>query len=202
MTSEDEAKTYTLTLAFDLRQISTALQFDIHLDDAPTMKRTGRAAGAYQLDLNDQIAIKIAASFNPETTLPDAISIQDLILVCTPVNRVHQSDLSPFFSDTAGILLRNWERQEDGAVTNELLDQTAEPTATTNFTLSGPTTEGLVPDANDTPRGLVVKALTGEWQISGYLSVRVTGVEASQSFSRVYDFDPTVIVGTGGEAPR
>lgn len=193
MTNEPEPSIYTLTLGFDLQQVSTALQFEIRKDGLPTLQMVGPAAGAYKLSKGDQVVIEIIASFDPQTTSAEAISVQDLILVSMPANGAHQADLSPFVPTSAGLFLQGWISQDDGKVDGPLRPPPSPNTAFIRFVLGQQGASGLI------PAPLLVTASEGQWQVSGYLSVLVGETAASTPFSRVYGFDPTVIVGTGAQ---
>lgn len=192
MTDDTKPSTYTLTLAFDLDQISTALQFQISKNGLPALQTTGAAAGAYKMSKGDQVVVEIIATFDPQTTSADSISIQDLIVVSMPANGVHQTDLSPFVATSAGLFLQNWVEQDDDNAGGPLRPPPSSR-GFVRFALNAPMTPDVV------PASLLVTADKGQWQVSGYLSVLVKGLAGVAPFSRVYGFDPTVIVGTGGE---
>ncbi len=194
MTNDSEPKHYTLKLAFDLAQISTALRFNIIYDNNhhPAMQKVGRAAGGYHFHPGDKVTIEITASFNPERYSPTDISIQDLTLVCAPASNAHQPHLSPFDSESAGLMLKHWVGQNVEKEAGPMRPATVDPSPKFVVFKRDPAT-----DASDPSGDLTVRPHDGQWQISGFLSVKVAATTHTAEFCRVFEFDPSVMVGNG-----
>lgn len=170
---------YTLVLTFDARQTNTTLQFDILEGFTSAITTSGPNAGAYCMNQGDTLGIQIVVTIGTGSLLQNNILLQDLTLVCMPAAGIDQADLSPYDSENAGVSLAQWS------------PPVVEPTP-------DPTVQQLVFTANNS---LAVVVAKGQWNLTGYLSAKIvtTGGNAVGPKCRVYRFDPTVIVGGGGD---
>lgn len=155
MTIENDAPptptVYTMRLDFDVRQVSTALRFNllgnegpdptsVQPEGTPAMQTSGVAAGGYQLQNGNGINVAIYASYDPDTT--SNITIMGLTLVSLPAPySAHyklpdreQPHLSPCDSDYATCHFNFWQPNYPTTSGGAALDQP--PTSPTPFTTS------------------------------------------------------------------
>ncbi|MDZ5648600.1 hypothetical protein [Nitrospirillum sp. BR 11828] len=215
---------YTMRLDFDVRQVSTALRFNllgntgsdptsVQPNGTPAMQASGPAAGGYQLQSGDGINVVIFAYYDPSTT--SDIAIKGLTLVslpapysaAAPLPAQEQLYLSPCDANYAACHFNIWETNDDAVSASAALDATS--TTTQAFTtqqafnppqqpLAGTTSPGLSAADDSISTGaasnLTICAPSGLWQITGFLSVVVTSKTGGQTH-RVYTFDPDLMVG-------
>lgn len=174
-------KVYTLSLEFDLRQVSTALRYDIKYENQSVLQQFGQRAGCYLLDKDSLVEVVITVYYGASMQ-PVDIVVRDLILISMPGGNPHQQQLSPFALSTAGIILNDWDRLE---VTDVAVGVGSVQDQTVSVTMA--------------PKTLTVIDADGMWQLSGYVSAQAFDVAPGADLTRVYSFDPTVIVGTGGD---
>lgn len=169
-----EPKQYKLKLTFDARQMTVSLQNVILLDGVSSMNTSGAFAGSYTFDPGDTLDIEVVALTHGESV----VSLKDLTLVCVPAGSARQPFLSPYDTESAGYVIREWN---EGTATE------VDGNPAIVFTSKAP---------------LSIIAPYGEWEMMGYLSVlfpRADRIDAQ--FCRVFDFDPSVVVG-GGNPPN
>lgn len=207
MTEVEEINEYVLHLEFDLQQISTSLRYDITRYDSKhhdishcresVLQRTGKFAGAYHLGRNAKIYVNIKATYTWEikkNNLPEKLDIAidpgftivDLVFVSAPAGNSRQSALSLFDKESAGNIFRNW--QLNGSPEVKIVpgkEPQNEEEAIATFSVH--------------PQVFEVVDDNASWQLSGYLSIQQNNLETLKPVTRVYIFDPTVVVGTGGD---
>ncbi|TWB37527.1 hypothetical protein [Nitrospirillum pindoramense] len=226
MTSENGTTptVYTMRLDFDVRQVSTALRFNllgnegsdptgVEPNGTPAMQPSGVAAGGYQLQNGDGINVVIFAYYDPTTT--SAIAIKGLTLVALPapysadcpLPANEQLYLSPCDANYATCHINIWQPNGDPVSASAVSNPTSTTVQafTTQQAFNPPQQSSLGStqgDMNTTDSSmstgdasnLTVSAPSGLWQIMGFLSVVVTSIKSVQTH-RVYTFDPDLMVG-------
>ncbi|MEA1676281.1 hypothetical protein [Nitrospirillum sp. BR 11163] len=177
-----------LQLTFDAQQMGAPLQHEIKVDGVSSLQTAGRFAGSYILFYGQEMQIKVTAYCDAEVS----IQLMDLALISTPVNVASMKplyDLSPYDTNSAGYIIRDWKPSEGPSPGNfrRHLD-------------SLPSSDPQVKYFEAAHRPLITVP-NGLWQVSGYLSVKVSGLPDTDPYCRVYTFDPSVVVGGGGN-PR
>ncbi|MEE3622623.1 hypothetical protein UCD39_01280 [Nitrospirillum sp. BR 11752] len=202
MTSENNTTSniYSMQLHFDVRQISTALCFNLlKADGSAAIQKSGLAAGGYSLSRGDGINILISASFNKDAV--PGIHIEGLTLVSLPawyiehcpVSVLDEVYLSPYDQNFATRRVDQWQPTAPPAGVLSFADDS---TGQLYFKPGSSTVQiGDIAGGADLP----ILAKSGLWQIMGFLSVVVTTKEGVTH--RVYTFDPDVMVGPGGLPP-
>lgn len=169
-----EPKQYKLQLKFDTRQMTVSLQNVILLDGVSSLNTSGAFAGSYTFDEGDTLDIEVVALNHDQTSL----SLKDLTLVCVPAGSARQPFLSPYDTESAGYVVRDWS---EGTATE------IDGNPAIVFTALAP---------------LAITAPYGEWELMGYLSILFSRPDRTDTqFCRVFDFDPSVVVG-GGNPPN
>ncbi|SNS67835.1 MULTISPECIES: hypothetical protein [unclassified Azospirillum] len=207
MSETEQIKEYVLHLEFDLQQKSTCLRYDITIYDPAchdishcresVLQKTGKFAGTYHLEKNSKMHVNIQATYswefirnnfeeNQGIVINPGFTVTDLVFVSVPAGNIRQSALSLFKVESAGIITNDWQPMDEPNV--KIM-----PSKENQEKDNAVATISMYPKVFDVVDGDAV------WQLSGYLSVQQKNLETQELFTRVYIFDPTVVVGTGGD---
>jgi len=185
--------THRLHIQFDAKQRTQALQYSFMLADEPieghplagrpAKTYIGEFAGCFQFQKNDSIQMGVTMTNfekDQEQIKVHGFEIVSLDLISLPDTTWKQNFLSPFDEEHACLHFVEW----DNAVKRTNTDHENEIVSRTCEHKGG---------------NLKVKATTGCWRLSGFLSVKIDATinGARSKTSRVYSFDPEVIVGDG-----
>jgi len=162
---------YTLELEFDINQITRSLQYEF---SNPEVKN-GILAGTFNFNeagdpendiLEATLTVTGAAAGNPSVT------VTDCTLVSASNGKLGMTYLSPFSQSSAVSKFDNWPKLK---------------------TVEAPA--GRVKLVGKPGTSLPVMAPTGQWEISGYLSVIINW--NGKNYNRVFTFDPESTTGLG-----
>lgn len=172
------APTYILELSFDALQITQSLQYRIFTEKGKQCEELsyGPFAGTFNFQQGENLLVRIVGSAEGKKGSDNIPDLSVNIVNCTLVSIKPPSndDLSLFDPYNACTTISDWSSPE--SVTDKKDDR---------VTI---TTTALKP--------LPVTAKTGQWKISGYLSVIVK--LNGKKMNRLYFFDPEGSVGGGG----
>ena len=172
---------YTLELCFAAEQITESLQFCFYDEGGNlcTELTHGPLASTFNFEQGDTITVKVMGSAqgeSRESSMPEFdMEINNCTLVSIPPTSVN--DLSMFDPQNAITTIGMWGKPE--------IEENQE-----RLTVSI-TTQSRKP--------LEVTANTGQWKISGYLSV--TETLNGKTTNKLYYFDPEGSSGDGGWGP-
>lgn len=171
-----EPKRYVLTLAFDVDQVTRALQYSIENEEGSPYRAEGRCAGTLQLDEGTELILNVQGYSRKKDAANFVIT--DCVLAFIPTLPVGTVELSMFDQHRATTHISEWglphkAKEEDKNVIA--------------------TIPALHP--------LTVIAKNGQWEMSGYLSVLIEKQNKgeTQTQSRLFYFDPEMTSGTGGD---
>lgn len=172
---------YTLELCFAAEQITESLQFCFYdaKDNPCTELPHGPLASTFNFQEGDTITVKVMGSAqgkSKEVGMPNfKMAINNCTLVSIPPTSV--SDLSMFDPQNAVTKIGKWGKpdieEDEESLTVSITTQSRKP--------------------------LEVTANTGQWKISGYLSV--TETLNGKTANKLYYFDPEGSTGQGGWGP-
>lgn len=178
---------YILSLTFDLRQITQALQYEFctHEGEVCKMLEAGPLAGSFNFQTGDTIQLQVTAigamnedENNPPSNILENISVND----CTLLSLAARMDepLSMFDVGNAAICQASdkWTKAEE-------------------FTQPGDSQKNIKRYRQQIENPLKVVTEKGQWQLSGYLSIQLYTLEGPP-LSRLYFFDPESSTGAGG----
>lgn len=169
---------YLLALEFDINQITRALQYTFKSAAGSAEKHEGNLAGTFNFLAGDTLHFSVTATGFAVDDVE--LVIKDCSLVSVSNGHLGKSALSPFSQSMAISTVSKWSNFEE--------------------------TEGDLPGRvkffASSEAGLPVVAESGQWEISGYLSMEVT--VRGTVYNRVFYFDPegTTGSGTGGGWPN
>ena len=171
-------RTYTLSLMFDVDQVTKALHYHIDGPKGSPFKGEGRLAGTFHFNAGDEIRVCVKATSRKKDKA--RFTITDFTLASIPTLPAGKYDLSLFDRHRASIRVHDWGIPEYG---EDDSDEKSEITI-----------NALHP--------LLVTAANGQWEISGYLSVLIEKLGENgemQLVPRLFYFDPEGSAGTGGD---
>ncbi len=171
-------RTYTLSLMFDVDQVTKALHYHIDGPKGTPFKGEGRLAGTFNFNAGDEIHISVKATSRKRDKA--RFTITDFTLASIPTLPAGKYGLSLFDKHRASIRVHDWGIPEYG---EDDADEKSEITI-----------NALHP--------LLVTAVNGQWEISGYLSVLIEKVGQDgemKQLPRLFYFDPESSSGTGGD---
>jgi len=166
---------FTLALEFDVNQITRSLQFKFISNDGSPDIPTGPLAGTAHFNEGNQIGISVTATGRSQDNI--SFRVTDCTLVSLGTANLGKFFLSPFSEEKATEAITQWS-PTDNITTPQ--DQENQRTR-------------LISYSEDT---LLVAAPTGQWEISGYLSVAIE-IDGTV-YHRVFYFDPEGTTGNGG----
>ena len=173
--------TVTLRVSFDAAQISSALVWHA-IEGDPTRnayKSQGRHAGALHFEQGDLFQIELLAYGDLGQLV--GIELVDASIITMPHTSLNTGSApSPFASDHAVVHVGNWSKPK----LQEQADQMR------------------VGFECHTELPLQVTQVTGRWELSLVVTVRLLRPDGARSELRVFAFDPDSEVGTGGDPPR
>lgn len=176
--SSTKPSTYILRLSFDANQITQTLQYKFFTESGlPCDEETsGPLAGTFNFQDGDELQVQVVASAEADKDTGRIPELQVNITNCTfvSIKPPVKQDLSLFDPYNACTTISEWSLPET------VIDPSAKSVSVTTTAL----------------KNLIVTAKTGQWKISGYLSV-ITG-EDSKEQKKLYFFDPEGSAGTGG----
>lgn len=185
--------THRLHMQFDAKQRTQALQYNFMLADEPieghplvgkpAKTYLGEFAGCFQFQKSNSIQMGVTMTNfekDQEEIEIEGFEIVSLDLISLPDTTWRQNFLSPFSEDYACLHFVEWQdavKRTNKDHENDIISRTCEHK-----------------DGN-----LKIKATTGCWKLSGFLSVKITAKYKGTKYKvpRVYSFDPEVIVGDG-----
>lgn len=165
-----------LELRFNADQVTNALNYKFTGPDGSIFQEDGRCAGTFYFPAKAKVAVTVIGSAKTKDKM--RFLITDLTLVSVPRFRPYDSILSPFDASSACNRVREWDLA-DVTIANGL----------TNVSVG----------SRETLR--VVKG-SGQWEMSGYLSVLIETLDDSgiaRTRSRLFRFDPESTAGSGGD---
>lgn len=164
----------TLALQFDINQGTRSLQYTF----SNTEKKDGALAGTFNFNQNpgetDSLQVSLTVTGNANGS--PLVTIKDCTLVSVSNGELGRTYLSPFSQDKAVTPVMGWPALEEMKAK-----------------------KGRVQFYSEAQDVLPVLARTGQWQISGYLTVAIE-IDGT-TYHRVFTFDPEGSAGGGNEFP-
>jgi len=174
-------QSYTLDLIIDVDQITRALHYRVSGERGSPFQETGPLAGTFHFNEGDAVTVRVKAISNKKDNAQ--IAVTDFTLASIPTLAVaHGRDiyLSMFDKDQAAVNVTSWGLPENRDYAEQVGDEKTETTikALHNFTVVAP---------------------SGQWRMSGYLSVLIMKEKQSKPTPCMFYFDPEGSTGTGGD---
>lgn len=171
-------RNYTLSLMFDVDQVTKALHYHIDGPKGTPFKGEGRLAGTFHFNAGDKIYVDVKATSQKQDKA--RFTITDFTLASIPTLPAGKYDLSLFDKYRASVRVHDWGIPQHGEDDDDVKSEI--------------TIKALHP--------LLVTAVNGQWEISGYLSVLIEKMGQDgqmKQISRLFYFDPESSSGSGGD---
>lgn len=162
---------YTLVLSFDMEQVTESLRYAFWKNGTENYPQNilGRTAGTFNFDIGDQVSILVVGTQEGKGAAHPEFEVQDCSLVFVKAPQVFP--LSLFDPNDAVARVSAWSKPEPFTWPEPVVGYTATSVRSANkFT---------------------VNSKTGQWKMSGYLSVKLGNL------TKMFFFDPESSAGGG-----